>query len=57
MAVYKTNSGWRAEISFKDLQGKYRKKENVALKIKKQQKHGYLNGLSKITTNLYSKVH
>lgn len=35
MAVYKTEHGWRVEISFKDTTGKYRKKGKRGFKTKK----------------------
>ena len=36
MAVYKTDTGWRVEISFKDTTGKYRKKGKRGFKTKKE---------------------
>jgi integrase len=36
MSVYKTDTGWRAEISFKDATGKYRKKGKRGFKTKKE---------------------
>lgn len=36
MAVYKTDTGWRVEISFKDTSGKYRKKGKRGFKTKKE---------------------
>lgn len=36
MSVYKTDTGWRVEISFKDASGKYRKKGKRGFKTKKE---------------------
>ncbi|WP_252988664.1 Arm DNA-binding domain-containing protein [Weissella cibaria] len=36
MAVYKTEHGWRADFSFKDASGKYRKKSKRGFKTKKE---------------------
>lgn len=36
MAIYKTEHGWRADFSFKDGAGKYRKKSKRGFRTKKE---------------------